>query len=72
MLHVAAEEGNVGVMEYLIERAFINPEIRDVDGDTPFHAAARAGGYFFRCVCGFLACVQQASSRHLSSLIRVP
>lgn len=43
VLHVAAEEGNVGVMEYLIERAFINPEIRDVDGDTPFHAAARSG-----------------------------
>jgi len=43
VLHVAAEEGNVGVMEYLIERAMIDPEIRDVDGDTPFHAASRAG-----------------------------
>eukprot|EP00656_Telonema_subtile_P049637 TRINITY_DN620_c0_g1_i1.p1 TRINITY_DN620_c0_g1~~TRINITY_DN620_c0_g1_i1.p1 ORF type:complete len:384 (-),score=126.71 TRINITY_DN620_c0_g1_i1:302-1453(-) len=43
VLHVAAEEGNVGVMEYLIERASIDPETRDVDGDTPFHAAARAG-----------------------------
>merc|ERR1712086_301837 len=43
VLHVAAEAGDVGVMEYLIERAMIDPEIRDVDGDTPFHAAARAG-----------------------------
>ena len=43
VLHVAAEEGNIDVMEYLMERVKIDPTIHDVDGDTPFHAAARAG-----------------------------
>jgi len=42
-LHVAAEEGNTAVMEYLINRVKVPAEVVDVDGDTPFHAAARAG-----------------------------
>jgi len=42
-LHVAAEEGNTAVMEYLITKGKIDPQVRDVDGDTPFHAAARSG-----------------------------
>jgi len=42
-LHVAAEEGNTMVMEYLINRVKVDPQIEDVDGDSPFHAAARSG-----------------------------
>lgn len=42
-LHVAAEEGNTAVMDYLINRMKVDPQIYDIDGDTPFHAAARAG-----------------------------
>lgn len=42
-LHVAAEEGNTAVMEYLINRVKVDAQIRDCDFDAPFHAAARAG-----------------------------
>jgi len=42
-LHVAAEEGNTAVMEQLINKAKIDPQVQDIDKDTPFHAAARAG-----------------------------
>jgi len=55
-LHVAAEEGNTAVMDYLINRVKVNPVIPDVDGDTPFHAAARAGKLeamkFLNLTCG--------------------
>jgi serine/threonine-protein phosphatase 6 regulatory ankyrin repeat subunit B len=44
-LHIAAEEGNTAVMDYLItnNRVKVDANVRDVDQDTPFHAAARAG-----------------------------
>lgn len=44
-LHVAAEEGNTEVMNYLITHPSIkiDPTVQDIDLDTPFHAAARAG-----------------------------
>ena len=30
-------------MDYLINRMKVDPCVVDIDGDTPFHAAARAG-----------------------------
>ena len=39
-LHVAAEEGNVLTLDYLVNKIKMNPAIKDVAGDTAFHAAA--------------------------------
>merc|ERR1712070_917897 len=79
VLHVAAEEGNIDVMEYLMERVKIDPTIHDVDGDTPFHAAARAGKleamkFLNKCVGGRHGALDatpgynEATAVHLSAM----
>ena len=42
-LHTACSEGHLEEVKYLIEKAHVNPEIRDNEGRTALHIASEKG-----------------------------
>ncbi len=43
VLHIAAENNRLAIVEWLLENDYFEPNIRDLYGNTPLHMAATAG-----------------------------
>ena len=42
-LHIACINGHKGIVEYLLTHAKCNPEVRDINGNTPLYVASQKG-----------------------------